>query len=455
MKKLRNLLRVISSCFLACTFFFAGCDLLNLNPPDETPEPTVTKIVLSETEIEMLAGDNYEIVATAYNEAEKVENATLKWSSSDTNVASVVNGKIIAISGGTATVSVTYGEITESVNVFVAKLIKAKDVNTFSEEFINIYGRSYITDNKLNLDQCANGVELAIIGDSLSADITSTTSDSTTESYIRVYVDGDEEGKRIQIADGTNTYKLADGLANGYHKIRLVKATEMLHSSWKVSNFSATAFATLPEKSDLKIEFIGDSITAGNANLGSSGDDWSVGNSDSAKTYAYFTAQRLNADYSIVAMSGICVKAYHWVKNINMSTLYAYVSNINTQAYSFDFKPDVVVLNLGTNDANYMGKAEGSGYSSQFPSDYKAFLTYLRQKNPNAYIICLYGMMGTNATVNVGIQSALTNLNDSKIVYNPFAFEANTSGGAYHPSLSAQQTWGEALATYIKSLNIN
>jgi hypothetical protein len=33
--------------------------------------------------------------------------------------------------------------------------------------------------------------------------------------------------------------------------------------------------------------------------------------------------------------------------------------------------------------------------------------------------------------------------------YNPFTFEANTLGGASHPSLGAQQTWGNDLANYI------
>lgn len=153
-------------------------------------------------------------------------------------------------------------------------------------------------------------------------------------------------------------------------------------------------------------------------------------------------------------MSGICVKAYHWVKNINMETLYAYTSNVNVQPYSFEFDPDVIVLNLGTNDANYMGKPEGVGYGSQFPTDYQAYLNFLRRNNPNAYIICLYGMMGKNASVDLSIQSAVSNMNDAKIVYNPFAFEANTLGGAYHPSLSAHITWGEALTAYVAGLNL-
>ena len=445
---LRKIFHTTISCCLACMFFLVGCDNSSVEEP--SAPINVTKIVLSDKDVQLLAGDNYEITATTYNEEQKLDEK-VTWSSSNPSVAIVNNGKIIALSGGTATITATYGDLSEKINVFVAKRITATNVNSFDEEYINIYGRSYIEDGKLNLDHCANGVELAIIGSSLSVDITSTVDNS----YLRVYVDNDAEGNRMKIAKGTNTYTVAENLTNGYHKIRLVKATEMLHSSWDISNFVAPSFATLPEKSDLKIEIIGDSITAGNANLGSSGDEWSVDNSDSAKTYAYFAAQQLNADYSIVAMSGICVKAYHWVKNTNMATLYTYVSNTNTTTYDYSFKPDVIVLNLGTNDANYMTKPEGANYGSQFPNDYRAYLSYLREKNPNAYIICLYGMMGKNLAVDANIQAIVDSSNDAKLVYNPFEFEPNTLGGAYHPSLSAQKTWGESLANYIQGLKIN
>ena len=113
-------------------------------------------------------------------------------------------------------------------------------------------------------------------------------------------------------------------------------------------------FYCAPAKSDLKIEFVGDSITAGYGVLGNKGDAWSVTNSDCTGSYAYLTAQKLDADYSVVAWSGICTKAYMWA-NINMDNLYKRVSNSNTAQYAFDFSPDVVVLNLGTNEATYLG----------------------------------------------------------------------------------------------------
>lgn len=205
-------------------------------------------------------------------------------------------------------------------------------------------------------------------------------------------------------------------------------------------------FYCAPAKSDLKIEFVGDSITAGYGVLGNKGDAWSVTNSDCTGSYAYLTAQKLDADYSVVAWSGICTKAYIWA-NINMDNLYKRVSNSNTAQYAFDFSPDVVVLNLGTNEATYLGSHYD--YGAQFPVDYKEFLTYLREKNPDAYIICLYGMMGKNSTIDNGIKTALNEMNDPKIVYNPFAFEADQNAANGHPCLLAQSVWAELLSNYI------
>lgn len=58
-----------------------------------------------------------------------------------------------------------------------------------------------------------------------------------------------------------------------------------------------------------------------------------------------------------------------------MDVLYGDVSKSNTADYAFDFNPDVVVINLGTNDQAYL--QQNSGYAQQFPVDYKDF-SYFR-----------------------------------------------------------------------------
>lgn len=420
---------------------------------DKKVEATVTvtmnpkRVVLSEDFLALLKGTSATVTATAYIETTEDENAELVWTSANPTIATVENGTITAVSGGETTISVAYGTATAVLKVFVAQPLTEDNVNSFDEEYINIYGRSYISNNELNLDHAANAVEIGIIGTSLWV-----TLNATATSYMQVFTDNDTVGTRIRINSGTKNYTVAQNLTDGYHKIRIVKATEEQNAIWNVVSFTADAFATIPEKSDLKIEFIGDSLTAGYAVLGSAGAAWSVENSDCANTYTYFAAQALNADYSTIAWSGICTKAYHWVGNLNMETLYQRVSNANKNQYAFDFNPDVIVLNLGSNEASYLGYG-GAGYEKQFPTDYQNFLTLLRQKNPNAYIICLLGE-GTSSVIEQCIATAVNNMNDDKIVYNPFEYIANGAGGAGHPTLEAQKAWGESLAEYIKNLDL-
>ena len=352
------------------------------------------------------------------------------------------NGTLTAVSAGNAVVTVEAEEKSARANVTVVADATAEQVNGFGEEYINIYGRSYIADGKLNLDQSANAVEVGIAGGGLSVEIS-----ATAPGYLRVWVDGVEAAERISISAGSAEYTVAEELPQGFHKIRLVKATEMQNACWDILSFEAEKFVCVPEKSDLKIEIVGDSISAGYGVLGTMGESWSVSNSDCTRSYAYVAADKLNADYSIVAWSGICTKAYHWASNINMADLYKRVSFTNTAEYAFDFSPDVVVINLGTNEASYLSK--NAAYAQQFPSDYKDFLTYVREKNPDAYIICLYGMMGINTTIDNGIATACEQMNDAKIVYNPFIIVSNTSAANGHPSAVAQTEWGRQLSEYI------
>ena len=138
-----------------------------------------------------------------------------------------------------------------------------------------------------------------------------------------------------------------------------------------------------------------------------------------------------------------------------MEKLYEWVSGSNRARYAFDFEADVVVLNLGTNESSYLTRPDAGGdstYAQYFEGDYQRFLETIREKNPNAYIICLYGMIHQNNMISVGIQSAIDKLDDDKIIYNPFTIEADTHGAMNHPNSVAHKAWGDALAAYIRTL---
>ena len=314
---------------------------------------------------------------------------------------------------------------------------------------VNIYGRHDVINGELILYHSASGMEIAIDGDFLKIVL-----HSTGKSYMRVYIDGSKEGERITVFEGEKEYTVRIGVKTGRHTVRIVKATEESAAIWTVKALVANLLAP-PQKPRFKMEFIGDSITAGYGVLGEANEEYSVDNSDSTKSYAYRTAQALNANYSIIGWSGICVKAYQFVPDLNMTQLYSQVSNANPAPYLGGFDADAVVLNLGTNDTAYLLSGKDTAYGEKFPIDYRALLTAIRAKNPRAYIVCLYGMMVVDEVISGGIQAAIQSLGDSKIVYNPFPFEPNNLGANGHPSQAAQKGFSEGLVAYLTTCVLN
>ncbi len=417
-----------------------ACDLFKQEPTNEYEISPDKKVIT------MFVGEKDTMVATAFLNGELVQDAVLVWKSQDESIATVENGLIKAVGFGQTKIMVKYENACEEILVRCMKEISAEETNSFDERYINIFGRNYMVEDGLKLDQTANAIEIGIIGTSLSVNLT-----SKGVGYIRVFVDGKETG-RIEHAYGTGTYTVAEGLSDEYHIVRIVKDTEMRHCEWTVHSFDAEKFASVPEKSELKIEFIGDSLSAGYGNLGSRGEAWSVKNSSATEAYPYKTAALLDADYSIIAWSGICTKVYMW-SDINMSMLYDWNSYSNRELYNFEDEPDVIVINLGTNEANYIYDGHKEYDSERMFEDYLDFLNSVRRKNPNAYVICIYGVAGEHPAIREGIEMAVALMGD-KVVFNPFEFTPNGAGAVGHPTADANTVWAEQLAEYIESLNI-
>lgn len=113
----------------------------------------------------------------------------------------------------------------------------------------------------------------------------------------------------------------------------------------------------------LKVEFIGDSITSGEGTIGAKDEtDWVPMLFTALRNYTAITAEALNADYRVFSQSGWGVLT-GWDNNpdTNIPAYYEQICGVLTGernealgAFSdHDFtswQPDVVVVNLGTND---------------------------------------------------------------------------------------------------------
>jgi lysophospholipase L1-like esterase len=274
----------------------------------------------------------------------------------------------------------------------------------------------------------------------------------------------------------TGTYTLTSGLADGLHKIELYKRTEANYGYIQFGGFKNVtggsgdwALEASPDDYPRKLEFIGDSITAGYGVLGTNpcNDDGDV--NDAYESYAGQTARALGASFVGIAFSG---KGAYQDANGNTTTtgnppdpelpaLYPRTwENNSGSTYNFATPVDAVVINLGTNDYN-------QGYDpTNFVSAYEGLVATVRSHYPNAYILLIDGPLlsnnypFTNAydQLDTDLGKILThfkNLNDTNmdVLEVPIQGDCSeiTCGCDEHPTVSEDQSISVLIANKIKA----
>ena len=196
--------------------------------------------------------------------------------------------------------------------------------------------------------------------------------------------------------------------------IRFLKLSEAPMSSILISAIltDENAEITPTPCRERHIEIIGDSITCGYAIDDEDPlHDFKTSTEDASKAYAYLVAQGLNADYNIVSYSGYgIVSGYTGTGEINRSELLPPYYETMGRCYGFPeaeklpwdfqrFTPELVIINLGTNDDSYCLEYEDR--RSDHRALYKEFLKTVRSHYPEARILCILGIMGDRLYPNV------------------------------------------------------
>ncbi len=307
------------------------------------------------------------------------------------------------------------------------------------------YGNQGITyDNAYNCISFVADCEGDITID-LGVKLFKSDKDGWRDRYFTVYIDGVRQEERFSVEGGSSVYSkstltVAKGLSKGKHTIEVYRQNEANHCAMLLKSITMKGVpCERPKDRDLLIEFVGDSITAGYGNLGMSGIE-SPGhakNSDATSTYAFLTAKNLNADITVTCRSG------HMFSGTNplFSDFYNQINWIrdNTK-YTPTRHPDIVVINLGTNDASHADHSTLADYTVKA-------LEVVRAVHPDAKIVWAYGLMGTDVTnqIKKGIE---TFGGEAKGVYY-CALQTDWSGGGGHPSLAGHSKAAETLTKFI------
>jgi len=252
--------------------------------------------------------------------------------------------------------------------------------------------------------------------------------------------------------------------------IKLSEATSSVFGIKAIHVTSAGAIEPLPEKK-MKIEFIGDSITCGYGV-----DDevkehhFSTTTEDASKTYAYKTADALNADYSIIAYSGHGIISGYSGDGTRKSTqLVPDVYELLGKSYGsadavidltakWDFScfvPDHIVINLGTNDESYTRSDENR--RAEYIRAYVDFLKMIRKDNSGAHITASLGIMGDGLypCVEEAVRQYSEETGDTNISTLHFKPQDGSAGYAadWHPTEKTQEIASKELIEHLRSLD--
>jgi lysophospholipase L1-like esterase len=277
---------------------------------------------------------------------------------------------------------------------------------------------------------------------------------------LRIRVDDAAPLPLVRPAPGL--YRVA-GLTDGEHRLRVDVASESQAGPTAFGGFRGgdNTVALPMQGRALQMEFIGDSGTVGYGNMSTSRectDDEVWATTDTSQGIAALTAAAFDADYQVNAISGRgIVRNYDGSAGDTLVQAYPYVLFDKAEIYQdADWQPEVVAIELGTNDFSTPLHAEEKWASrdelqADFTATYIRFVQMLRERYPRATFVLWASDLndGEIAAQVRKVAQALKALGDDRVSFmlvTGLAMDACH----WHPSLSDDAAIAARLAGHIR-----
>ncbi len=389
----------------------------------------------------------------------------------------VIAALLMFVSGCATNIeSVPSGDGTQNESSIIESENIMQEHFTFTPDETNVklIGRTANDSGILWLALSASGIEFTFTGTAASVTMVGDSmvnSGPDKQARFAVYIDG-EKTLDTQVDAAEKTYEIFSADAAKETTVKILKLSEAAESTMGIRSIDVTGTNVAPTPAkDLKIEFIGDSITCGyGVDDEVKENHFSTSTEDATRAYAYKTAQLLDADYSLVSYSGHGIISGYTTNDKKVTGQlvppiyeqfaksygsYDGIFNVSLVDWDFSrFQPDMVVINLGTNDASYCGNH--ADRIEDYSINYAEFLKKVREHNPDAHILCVLGVMGDSLYkgVEAAVEMYSTETGDTKVSSLRLTPQNGSTGYAadWHPTEATHEIAANETAAEIKAI---
>ena len=364
----------------------------------------------------------------------------------------------------------------------VPKKTVKETVTPASDSLITYVGRTLVDGGSVSFDWTATYARISFEGNYLAINASDTRRD-----YFNVWIDkaptaepdriiaignGDEKstfGKievnsvydgRIEIVNEADFKAIYGKKIPSQHFVTIQKRTEGEQgtATFKEIITKGKLVHAMPLK-PRRIEFVGDSYTCGYGTENSvSTDPFTPETENSGKSYASIVSRYFNADYTVVAHSGMGV-----VRNYNSNVAGWYMPERYTQTFDMnrdvkwdapqsEFKPDVTVIYLGTNDFSVSLQPKESAFIAGYLKLLQEIKDNYGEDHP---ILCMSSICDENLSkyVHEAVKkSGMKNVNYMDFTPGIHHTDDRNLGASFHPNYLAHQKLAYQVIPYVATL---
>ena len=372
-------------------------------------------------------------------------------------------------------------------------MVRNENLKEYSLEEVKnykIHGRTDEGQYPLPLFSQGSGIEVNVTGSELWIDVD--VDFDVYEPWIWTALDGAFLSRQMLMA-GSHSLCLFRGMSPDTVKnVRFFRELQAMSEDdgccLLIKGFrSDGAFLPVSDRR-YKLEFIGDSITSGEGTYGAKEDmDWLPMYMSASRNYTKMVSDALDAEYRLISQGGWGILC-GWDNDPrhNIPSRYEKICGLAGgerneklgagKPYDFQsWKPDAVIVNLGTNDASafdqpaWKDPVTGQVFwqrrnpdGTYHPEDIERlkqavvdFLRMIRKNNPKSHIVWTYGMLGYDLTFAItdAMNRYQRETGDTNLAFLQLpSTTAETVGSREHPGEKSHARAAEIIVEYLRNV---